>query len=107
MILKALVQSKALFLATVNNMTKDVKAKMTRQMKDFVWDNRERGLMKWEGIIQEKSEGGLNIPDINVRMEAINIMWLKKYLAPTDKKPDWAYLVDDIVFKHVSANPII
>jgi ribonuclease HI len=107
LILKALVQSKALFLATVNDMPEDVKQKMTRQMKDFIWDNKEKGLMKWEEIMQSKGKGGLNIPDISARMEAIHIMWLKKYLAPVGKKPDWAYLVDDIVFKYITPKPII
>jgi len=106
-ILKALVQSKALFLATVNDMPKDIQDKMTKQMKDFIWDNKEKGLMKWENIIQEKAKGGLNIPDISARMDAIQIMWLKKYLAPEEKKPDWAYITDNIIFQNVTAKPII
>jgi len=106
-ILKALVQSKALFLATVNDMPKDIQEKMTKQMKDFMWNNKEKGLMKWEDITQEKAKGGLNIPDISARIEAIQIMWLKKYLAPTEKKPDWAYITDNIIFQYITPKPII
>jgi len=106
-ILKALVQSKALFLATVNGMPKDIQEKMKKQMKDFIWDNKNRGLMKWEEIIQERQQGGLGIPDIEARLDAIQIMWLKKYLAPEEKKPDWAYIADKMIFKFITPKPII
>jgi len=42
-----------------------------------------------------------------MRIEAIQIMWLKKYLAPKNKRPDWAYVVDQIIFNNLQKAPKI
>ena len=47
------------------------------------------------------------MPNIETRIEAIQIMWLKKYLVPKYKRPDWAYVVDQIIFNNVQKNPKI
>ena len=41
LILKSLVQSRALFLATVNRMPKDIQKRIEKQMKDFLWNNKK------------------------------------------------------------------
>jgi ribonuclease HI/exonuclease III len=107
LILKALIQSKALFLATVNGMTIETINKMKKQMKDFLWGYKHRGLMKWETVILPKNEGGLNIPDIEARIEAIQVVWLKKWLDPSKTKPVWTYLMDHIIQRNVTAKPLI
>src|SRR5882762_11214892 len=80
LLLKTLVQSKALFLATVNGMPKDIIDKMTKQMKNFLWDEKPKGYMNWKGSTAPKSKGGLDIPDIETRLLAIQTMWIKKFL---------------------------
>lgn len=45
LILKALVQSKAMFMATVNGMPNVVEEKMKKLFRDFLWDDKKRGLM--------------------------------------------------------------
>jgi ribonuclease HI len=107
LVLKALVQSRALFLATVNGMPKDIMKTMQKQMKDFVWDGKAKGLMRWEEIIAKRKEGGLNIPDIEARLEAIQVMWLKKWLAPRSSRNIWASMVDEILMENIPPKPMI
>jgi len=40
-ILKAIVQSKEMFLATVNGMSKEIEEKMKKMFKDFIWNERK------------------------------------------------------------------
>ena len=107
LVLKALAQSKAMFLATVNGMPKDVEEKMTRMFKDFVWDGKPRGLMQWKAAVAPRNKGGLNMPDVKSRLEAIQTMWIKKWLAPEGKRPTWAFIMDEILKKNIAKNPVI
>ena len=106
LILKILVQSLALYLATVNGMPKDVETRMTRQMRSFLWDGKKNGYMRWDEVIAPKEQGGLNVPDIKLRNEAIEIMWLKRYLKG-ERRPIWAYIADQLIFKNIPPKPMI
>ena len=59
-----------MYLATVNGMPNDIASKMTKQMKDFMWDGIPRASTKWETIIEDKKNGGMGIPDIDARRDA-------------------------------------
>ena len=50
-------------------------------MKDFLWNRQQRGLMEYKMTTAPREKGGLGIPDIKTRLEVIQIMWLKSYLA--------------------------
>ena len=107
LILKALIQSKAMFMATVNGMPNVVEEKMKKLFKDFLWDNKKRGLMGWNQIIAPREQGGLAIPDIRSRIEAIEIMWIKKWLSPNIRKPKWTYILDEIINLNIAKAPMI
>ena len=64
LILKALIQSKAMFMATVNGMPTAVEERMKKLFKDFLWDNKKRGLTAWNQVIAPREQGRLAIPDI-------------------------------------------
>jgi len=104
LVLKALIQSKTIYLATANEMPKDIPKRMTNQMKSFLWD-RKRPLMNWTDIAEPRNNGELNMLDIEAYIEAIQIMWLKKYLVPLSKRPLWAFVTNQIVFKFVQKAP--
>lgn len=63
--------------------------------------------MKWTSVINDRVKGGLAIPDLNSRLQALQVMWLQKYLSAADQRPDWAYLMDEILFKNVQKKPIV
>ena len=107
LILKALVMSRAMFLTTVNGMPEEVKQRMQSIMKDFMWDGKKRGKMAWEQIINKREDGGLNIPDIGARVDAITIIWIKKWLQPRKKRPLWTNIADEILKHKASQNPQI
>jgi len=106
LVLKALIQSKALFLAMVNGMPETVQEKMNKEFRNFLWEGK-KGKVSWSEAIRNREEGGLAIPDIKARVEAIQMTWLKKYLAPEAKRPRWAYIVDSIIAKNIAKTPRI
>ena len=103
LILKALVTSRVWFLATVNGMPDIIEKEMTRNMKNFLWNN-QRGLIEMSAATAPRGEGGLGIPDIKARLKAIQIMWLQRYLAPRHKRPTWAQVADELIKKDISTN---
>ena len=104
LILKALIQSRAIFLATVNGMPKDIEEKMNKMYREFVWEGK-RGSLAWEKIIAPRQYGGLDMPDIRTRIEAIQVMWLKKWLSPDTAKPKWTCLMNEIIHRNIAKNP--
>jgi len=63
-----------MFLTTVNGMPKQVEDRMKKLFKDFLWDGKNKEIMGWNQIIAPRNQGGLNIPDIRTRIEAIEVM---------------------------------
>ncbi|KAF8867743.1 hypothetical protein CPB84DRAFT_1698413, partial [Gymnopilus junonius] len=105
LILKALVQSRAIFLATVNGMPKSVEQRMLKLYQKLLWGEDKAGLMTWGKAINKKDIGGLNVPDIRSRLEAIELTWIKRWLAPKEERPAWAYVLDSILFANVRPSP--
>ncbi|KAJ3780466.1 hypothetical protein GGU10DRAFT_238611, partial [Lentinula aff. detonsa] len=95
------------FLATVNTMPEWARVKTERITKDFLWNGNKRGLIDWKWVTAPKDEGGLNMPSINTRCEAIEIMWGKKWLAPQQKRPTWGFVLDEIINMNIPKSPII
>jgi exonuclease III len=106
LILKSLVHSRALFLATVCGMPKNIENQVMEITKDFLWDGRKRGLITMDQASRKHAEGGLGIPDISARLEAIEIVWLKKWLE-SQNRPAWAALTDEILRLNVTPAPHI
>ena len=54
-------------------MPKNIAQRITRQMKSFIWEDK-RPLMNWMDVTQPKENRGLGLPDIEARLEAIQVM---------------------------------
>ena len=104
LILKALTMSKSWFLATVNRMPRHIQKEMEKNMMDFLWDRRKKGLITMEAASAPRENGGLGIPNIELRQKAIQIMWLKKYLDTKEKRLTWAWLADNLIAKDIVLN---
>ena len=63
--------------------------------------------MGWNQIISGREQGGLGIPDISARIDAIEIMWIKKWLSPSKIKPKWTIILDEILKSNVAKAPMI
>ncbi|KAI6113489.1 hypothetical protein EDD16DRAFT_1484079, partial [Pisolithus croceorrhizus] len=101
---KSLIQSRALYLATVNNMPHNIELEMSNLIKTFLWNDKQRGLIDKCYTYAPTNKGGLNMPNIKARLEAIRIVWLKKYLT-SEKRPAWAYVADDILRNNITPKP--
>lgn len=106
LVLKALVNSLDQFLATVNSMPEWAQKATTKITKAFIWDGRKKGLIDWKWVTAQKEEGGLNMPSIELRCEAIEIMWLQKWLSTPDKRHTWAYILDELLTLNMPKKPI-
>lgn len=100
-IIGTLVYSLAQYLATVNGMPKDVERRMWKQVKDFIWDGNQRGAVNEDILSLPMEKGGLGIPSMRARLDAINLEWCKKWLSEPEKRPTWAYLADYLIKQDV------
>ncbi|KAI6139649.1 hypothetical protein BKA82DRAFT_3988157, partial [Pisolithus tinctorius] len=101
---KSLVQSRAMYLATVNTMPQHIEYQMTKLIKNFLWNNKKRGLLDKPYTYAPTALGGLNMPNLKARLEAIKITWLRRYLTTSDR-PSWAYVADAILANNVTKKP--
>jgi ribonuclease HI len=99
MILKALIESRALYLAMVNGMPQDIEEKMEKQMRNFLWEGK-KGLINWELATQPRDRGGLGAPSVRARKEAIETMWLKRLCAKEVEQPLWSKIANKMLTKH-------
>ena len=85
-------------------MPKHIQKEMEKNMKDFLWDGRKKGLITMEAASAPRENRGLGIPSIDARLKAIQIMWLKKYFETKEKRPTWAWLADNLIAKDIAPN---
>jgi ribonuclease HI len=79
-------------------MPKVVEERINKAIRKFVWDDKSP-TVNHETLCRPTSEGGLNLPELSARNEAIQVMWLKAYLTMTGKRPLWAHALDEVMRK--------
>ncbi|TFY61694.1 hypothetical protein EVJ58_g4350 [Rhodofomes roseus] len=85
------------YLSEVQGMPKEIEDTLTKMIRHFIWDSDRPPPVNMETLCRPIEEGGLGILDIKARNEAIDLMWLKRYLTLTPDRPRWAFLVDTIL----------
>lgn len=88
------------FLTDVQRMPSRVTKKLTKMMRDFVWDDKQYVPIATEHLFLESDEGGIGLLDLEARNDAIDLMWLKDYLNLGPTRQRWAYLADDLLAMH-------
>jgi ribonuclease HI len=86
------------FKVKAQGMPKVVEERINKAIRKFVWDDKSP-TVNHETLCRPTSEGGLNLPDLSARNEAIQVMWLKAYLSITGKRPLWAHALDEVMRK--------
>ncbi|TFY54647.1 hypothetical protein EVJ58_g8730 [Rhodofomes roseus] len=89
------------YLAVVQGMPSHVESELIKMIRTFMWDSSSSPPVGMDTLYRPISEGGLGLLDLKARNEAINMMWLKRYLTLTPNRPKWAYAMDAILAKHV------
>jgi hypothetical protein len=100
LVTQMVIAGKSQYLHMVNGMPKEVEKRLNKLTNNFMNGYRPSPTINQETLRAPSEIGGLNVFDIHVQDEAIQLMWLKGYLAEKDR-PAWAYLVDDILRQHV------
>ncbi|KAL7280190.1 hypothetical protein ACG7TL_006609 [Trametes sanguinea] len=83
------------FLTEVQSMPKDVTKRLTKIIRDFMWDGRGAPPISDEQLQMRWGKGGVDLLDIEARNEAIQVGWLRSYLRLGGERPPWAAVVDD------------
>lgn len=91
------------YLTKVQGMPKTIERSLTSTIREFIWDGKKPAIAM-STLYKKQEEGGIGLLDIESRNEAIEMMWLKKYLDLSQNRPAWAYIVDAILNKHVTKN---
>ena len=96
-VLTSLIISRFYYTLTVCPLPEYVKNELRVAVMKFLWQNKAH-LVKYQTIVGEKLSGGLNIPDIFIKMQAFRIKFLRKYLDP-DCTSIWKVTLDYFIFK--------
>ena len=74
-----LIMSRFYYTLTVCSLPENIKNEIRLIVLKFIWQNKSH-LVKYQSIIGDKLSGGLNIPDIFLKMQAFRLKFLKKFL---------------------------
>ena len=85
------------FLTQAQGMPKETEDTLNKIIKNFIWEDDSSPRIANETLRNPITEGGLDLLDLEVRNEAIDIMWLKTYLNFSPKRPEWATITDLII----------
>ncbi len=85
------------FLSQAQGMLKVIEETLNRIIKNFIWEGDSSPRIANDMLRNPIEEGGLNLLDLEIRNEAIDIMWLKAYLNFSPKRPEWAIITDLII----------
>jgi hypothetical protein len=91
------VSGKSQYLHMVNGMPPNIMAQLSKQILLFMNNYNTRLRVSKERLYALRDKGGLNLLDLEAQDEAIQLMWLKSYLAGENEHPALALLVDDIL----------
>ena len=90
-VVNTLVISQLIYVGSVLNMP-EIYVKQCRQMiKEFIW-NKKPPKVKYNSLINTIQEGGLRLQDIECKLNAIKIKWIKNMLDEDVNAPWKSYL---------------
>jgi hypothetical protein len=78
-------------------MPQHIETALKRIIKGFMWDDDSSPRIACDTLCRPIKEGGLDLLDISARNEAIDIIWLRRYLNFSPSRPTWAAITDIIV----------
>ena len=79
---------------------------MAKNIRNFIW-NGKKGQMAWARATLPVGEGGIGVPGIRTRYEAIKVGWLKRWWGTEPERPDWAWVANELVFQSAQHKPAL
>src|ERR1700722_5079252 len=89
------------YLTTVQGMPKEVETKLQKMIDNLVWDGN-RASINLNTMNSPIKKGGINLLNISARNEAIQMMWLKKYITLDPNRPMWALVADVLIEDNIA-----
>jgi hypothetical protein len=84
------------YMTTVQGMPKDIESTIQKLINSFIWGG-DRAQITLKQTRENFKKGGIKLLDIQARNDAIDIMWLKKYLDLSPSHPLWASIADILI----------
>ncbi|TFK78376.1 hypothetical protein K466DRAFT_447154, partial [Polyporus arcularius HHB13444] len=75
------IGSRTQFLAKAQGMPQTIEQKLITIIFDFIWNGEKKPRISRDMLLLPITEGGINLLDIATRNEAIELTWLRDYLA--------------------------
>ena len=95
LIVQAIVGGRTQFLAKAQGMPKRIRKALTKEIKNFIWeDDTHTPRLGLEHLENTKEQGGIKLLNLKTRDDAIEIVWLRDFLNLTKSCPTWAFVTD-------------
>ncbi|KAF5333956.1 hypothetical protein D9758_017592 [Tetrapyrgos nigripes] len=91
------------YLTQVQGMPTEVEKRLAKRINKYIWEEKERNPINKDTTYLDIKDGGRAVLDISARNEAIELMWLKRYLTFGPDRPLWATLADSLLAKNTPA----
>jgi ribonuclease HI/exonuclease III len=105
LITQAVIGGHTQFLAKAQGMPPDVEKALTKMAREFIWEGCAATGIALENLHSPIEEGGLNLINIEMRNDAIEIIWIKAYLDFSPSRPTWAKITDLIIDASMPQGP--
>jgi hypothetical protein len=103
LIVQMIVGGMSQYLATTQGMPKQVEQILEKSIREFIWED-SKPPVSLDTLYLPIKKGGIKLLDLASRNKAIEVMWLKSYLALGHKRPIWAYVADVLIGENVTKN---
>lgn len=97
LITQAIIGGHTQFLTKAQGMPTKIEETISKMITKFIWQDDSSPRIAIDTLQRPLEEGGLNLPNIKHRNEAIEIMWLKEYLNFSHNRQPWATITDLII----------
>ncbi|KAF5367236.1 hypothetical protein D9615_010673 [Tricholomella constricta] len=99
LIVSMIVGGMTQYLTQVQGMPQKIEKRLTKTIRNFMWKDKRSPVSEATLFLNTK-EGGRDLLDLAARNEAIDIMWLKKYLDFSETRPMWALIAGALFAKN-------
>ncbi|KAF9536237.1 hypothetical protein CPC08DRAFT_652222, partial [Agrocybe pediades] len=89
------------YLTSVQGMPADIERRLEKRVRKYIWADKTMSPVNAETLYAPIEEGGRKVLDLKSRNQAIDIMWLKKYLNFGPDRPLWAQVTDAILAEKI------
>ncbi|KAG1779307.1 hypothetical protein EV702DRAFT_966508 [Suillus placidus] len=80
---------------------------LINRARNFIWDNEGKSPISLNILCAPIEEGGKSMLHLTHRNDAIELMWLKGLLKPTQEQPPWAFFANALIANFARPAPTV